>query len=177
MRVMCVQYDCTIKDLLYSLAKLVRFIRFLTLWPFLDMAAKASLMRDIGIDMRYFIVMHKIILWMWVKQKMILSYAGESGFSSLPWKCWSFFYWKGWNRSTHGGINIFVSMIFLIIICICCAYKMFVFFMLQILELPNHPYFIGAQFHPEFKSRPGKPSPLFLGTYLIHVHIICPSWL
>ncbi|VFQ61195.1 unnamed protein product [Cuscuta campestris] len=32
-----------------------------------------------------------------------------------------------------------------------------------IVELPNHPYFIGAQFHPEFKSRPGKPSPLFLG--------------
>ncbi|KAG5108116.1 hypothetical protein JHK84_045023 [Glycine max] len=34
---------------------------------------------------------------------------------------------------------------------------------MEILELPNHPYFIGAQFHPEFKSRPGKPSPLFLG--------------
>lgn len=36
--------------------------------------------------------------------------------------------------------------------------------MLQIVELPNHPYYIGAQFHPEFKSRPGKPSALFLGT-------------
>ncbi|KAK7346226.1 hypothetical protein VNO80_20741 [Phaseolus coccineus] len=34
---------------------------------------------------------------------------------------------------------------------------------MEIVELPNHPYFIGAQFHPEFKSRPGKPSPLFLG--------------
>uniref|UniRef100_A0A453F592 CTP synthase (glutamine hydrolyzing) n=1 Tax=Aegilops tauschii subsp. strangulata TaxID=200361 RepID=A0A453F592_AEGTS len=33
----------------------------------------------------------------------------------------------------------------------------------QIIELPNHVFFIGAQFHPEFKSRPGKPSPLFLG--------------
>jgi CTP synthase len=33
----------------------------------------------------------------------------------------------------------------------------------QIIELPNHPFFIGAQFHPEFKSRPGKASPLFLG--------------
>ncbi|XP_050223065.1 uncharacterized protein LOC126673119 [Mercurialis annua] len=32
-----------------------------------------------------------------------------------------------------------------------------------IVELPNHPYFVGAQFHPEFKSRPGKPSALFLG--------------
>ncbi|XP_020968275.1 CTP synthase 1 isoform X2 [Arachis ipaensis] len=33
----------------------------------------------------------------------------------------------------------------------------------EIAELPNHPYFVGVQFHPEFKSRPGKPSPLFLG--------------
>ncbi|WCJ24435.1 CTP synthase family protein [Euphorbia peplus] len=34
---------------------------------------------------------------------------------------------------------------------------------MEIIELPNHPYYIGAQFHPEFKSRPGKPSPLFSG--------------
>ncbi|KAG6524731.1 hypothetical protein ZIOFF_014669 [Zingiber officinale] len=34
---------------------------------------------------------------------------------------------------------------------------------MEIIELPDHPYFIGVQFHPEFKSRPGKPSPLFLG--------------
>nr|XP_009393080.1 PREDICTED: CTP synthase-like [Musa acuminata subsp. malaccensis] len=34
---------------------------------------------------------------------------------------------------------------------------------MEIIELPSHPYFIGAQFHPEFKSRPGKPSALFLG--------------
>ncbi|KAK7313823.1 hypothetical protein VNO77_39025 [Canavalia gladiata] len=34
---------------------------------------------------------------------------------------------------------------------------------MEIIELPGHPFFIGAQFHPEFKSRPGKPSPLFLG--------------
>lgn len=34
---------------------------------------------------------------------------------------------------------------------------------MEIVELPNHPYFIGVQFHPEFKSRPAKPSPLFLG--------------
>ncbi|KAG5378454.1 hypothetical protein IGI04_026296 [Brassica rapa subsp. trilocularis] len=32
-----------------------------------------------------------------------------------------------------------------------------------IVELPSHPFFIGAQFHPEYKSRPGKASPLFLG--------------
>jgi CTP synthase len=27
--------------------------------------------------------------------------------------------------------------------------------------LPNHPYFVGCQFHPEFKSRPQTPHPLF----------------
>lgn len=37
---------------------------------------------------------------------------------------------------------------------------------LQIVEMPGHPFFIGAQFHPEFKSRPGKPSPLFSGIFL-----------
>ncbi|ONK79152.1 uncharacterized protein A4U43_C01F3460 [Asparagus officinalis] len=34
---------------------------------------------------------------------------------------------------------------------------------MEILELPGHPYYVGVQFHPEFKSRPGKPSPLFFG--------------
>ncbi|KAK3134780.1 hypothetical protein QOZ80_5BG0410630 [Eleusine coracana subsp. coracana] len=34
---------------------------------------------------------------------------------------------------------------------------------MEIIELPTHRFFIGAQFHPEFTSRPGKPSPLFLG--------------
>ncbi|CAN1169403.1 CTP synthase [Linum perenne] len=34
---------------------------------------------------------------------------------------------------------------------------------MEIIELPNHPYYVGVQFHPEFKSRPGKPSPLFSG--------------
>ncbi|CAH1412746.1 unnamed protein product [Lactuca virosa] len=34
---------------------------------------------------------------------------------------------------------------------------------MQIVELGDHPYFVGVQFHPEFKSRPGKPSALFLG--------------
>jgi len=39
---------------------------------------------------------------------------------------------------------------------------------MEIVELPTseHPFFIGAQFHPEFKSRPNKPSPLFLGFIL-----------
>ena len=33
----------------------------------------------------------------------------------------------------------------------------------EIFELNNHPYFVGVQYHPEFKSRPGKPSPPLLG--------------
>jgi CTP synthase len=31
----------------------------------------------------------------------------------------------------------------------------------EIVELPSHPYFIGCQFHPEFKSKPLEPHPLF----------------
>ena len=31
----------------------------------------------------------------------------------------------------------------------------------EIIELKNHPWFIGVQFHPEFKSRPLSPHPLF----------------
>ncbi|MEM1688886.1 MAG: CTP synthase (glutamine hydrolyzing) [Candidatus Hadarchaeales archaeon] len=31
----------------------------------------------------------------------------------------------------------------------------------EIIELPNHCFFIATQFHPEFKSRPGKPAPVF----------------
>lgn len=34
---------------------------------------------------------------------------------------------------------------------------------MQILELPDHPYFIGTQSHPEMTSRPLRPSPLFAG--------------
>lgn len=33
--------------------------------------------------------------------------------------------------------------------------------LVEIIELPNHPFFIATQFHPEFKSRPLKPHPLF----------------
>ena len=33
----------------------------------------------------------------------------------------------------------------------------------EIFELEGHPYYVGVQYHPEFKSRPGKPSPPFLG--------------
>jgi CTP synthase len=33
--------------------------------------------------------------------------------------------------------------------------------LVEIIELPNHPWFIGVQFHPEFKSRPNRAHPLF----------------
>jgi len=33
--------------------------------------------------------------------------------------------------------------------------------LVEMIELPQHPYFVGCQFHPEFKSRPRLPHPLF----------------
>jgi CTP synthase len=33
----------------------------------------------------------------------------------------------------------------------------------EIIELPGHPYYVAVQFHPEFKSKPLKPHPLFAG--------------
>ena len=37
--------------------------------------------------------------------------------------------------------------------------------LVEIVELSQkeHPYFIAGQFHPELKSRPNKPAPLFVG--------------
>ena len=35
--------------------------------------------------------------------------------------------------------------------------------LVEMIELPDHPYFIGCQFHPEFKSKPFAPHPLFSG--------------
>lgn len=35
--------------------------------------------------------------------------------------------------------------------------------LVEVVELPSHPYFIASQYHPEFKSRPTKPHPLFDG--------------
>jgi CTP synthase len=35
--------------------------------------------------------------------------------------------------------------------------------LVEIMELPDHPWFVSCQFHPEFRSRPGKPHPLFAG--------------
>ena len=33
--------------------------------------------------------------------------------------------------------------------------------LVEIIELTDHPWFVGTQFHPEFKSRPNRPHPLF----------------
>ena len=33
--------------------------------------------------------------------------------------------------------------------------------LVEIVEIPDHPWFVGVQFHPEFKSRPNKAHPLF----------------
>ena len=35
--------------------------------------------------------------------------------------------------------------------------------LVEIVELPDHPFFVGVQFHPEFKSTPLAPHPIFRG--------------
>ena len=35
--------------------------------------------------------------------------------------------------------------------------------LVEIVELKDHPFFIGVQFHPEYKSTVAKPHPLFVG--------------
>ena len=35
--------------------------------------------------------------------------------------------------------------------------------LVEIVEQPDHPWFVAVQFHPEFKSRPDRPHPLFTG--------------
>ncbi len=35
--------------------------------------------------------------------------------------------------------------------------------LVEMVEIPDHPWFVGYQFHPEFKSRPDRPHPLFRG--------------
>ena len=35
--------------------------------------------------------------------------------------------------------------------------------LVEMIELPDHPWFVASQGHPEFKSRPTRPHPLFEG--------------
>jgi CTP synthase len=44
--------------------------------------------------------------------------------------------------------------------------------LVEIIELPNHPFFIASQFHPEFKSRPYRPHPLF-NAFIAAAHHFC----
>ncbi len=50
--------------------------------------------------------------------------------------------------------------------------------LVEIIELTNHPWFLGCQFHPEFKSRPTEPHPLFrafIGAALQEKHSLFPD--
>ncbi len=42
--------------------------------------------------------------------------------------------------------------------------------LVEMVELPEHPYFVGCQFHPEFKSRPMRAHPLFSHFVAAAVH-------
>jgi CTP synthase len=35
--------------------------------------------------------------------------------------------------------------------------------LVEMVEMKDHPFFLGSQFHPEFKSRPNRPAPMFDG--------------
>ena len=35
--------------------------------------------------------------------------------------------------------------------------------LVEVIELQNHPFFVGVNFQPEFKSKPYRPHPVFLG--------------
>ena len=45
---------------------------------------------------------------------------------------------------------------------------------MQILELPSHPYFFGTQAHPCLTSRPLKPQPMFVGLVAAAMRKNCP---
>jgi CTP synthase len=47
--------------------------------------------------------------------------------------------------------------------------------LVEIVELPNHPWFVGVQFHPEFTSRPNRAQPLFRDFVQAAVHYATAS--
>jgi len=47
--------------------------------------------------------------------------------------------------------------------------------LVEIIELPSHPFFIATQFHPEFQSSPSKPHPLFQGLIKAAIALIHPT--
>lgn len=101
--------------------------------------------------------------------------SGEPWYGPRLWESRASIRGQRWKWETHGGrLGNFLG---------CCRLGCTFYFSrnlirnilnhlvvlcwMQIIELPSHKFFIGAQFHPEFKSRPGKPSPLFLGNMTI----------
>ena len=42
--------------------------------------------------------------------------------------------------------------------------------LVEIVEIPNHPWFVGTQFHPEYKSTVDKPHPLFVAFIQAALH-------
>jgi CTP synthase len=45
--------------------------------------------------------------------------------------------------------------------------------LVEISEIDDHPWMVGSQFHPEFKSRPTRPAPLFrdfIGAAIVYAH-------
>ncbi|MBD1849187.1 CTP synthase [Leptolyngbya sp. FACHB-711] len=47
--------------------------------------------------------------------------------------------------------------------------------LVEIVELPGHPFFVATQFHPEFQSRPSQPHPLFQGLVQAALDLLKPS--
>ncbi len=43
--------------------------------------------------------------------------------------------------------------------------------LIEVIELPTHPWFVAVQFHPEFTSRPNRPHPLFLSFVESTMHV------
>ena len=44
--------------------------------------------------------------------------------------------------------------------------------LIEVIELPAHPWFLGCQFHPEFQSTPRKPHPIFVHFVMAaHMHV------
>jgi len=49
--------------------------------------------------------------------------------------------------------------------------------LVEVIELADHPWFVASQFHPEFKSRPNRPHPLyrdFIGACKVQAHVQAP---
>ena len=57
-------------------------------------------------------------------------------------------------------ISLFISIFTFLILCY--FFLSYLKNLLEIIENKNHPWFLAVQFHPELKSKPFKPHPIFL---------------